>query len=838
MQTEKIHLGHVINRTLKDAILRSKIIQGFKVDIILGADCHGLPIEKNVHSNLENHKKKCNSIIEFRQECAAYADKFIKIQHNKIKEMFFLHNPKQKYLTKSKVYVTKVIETLFKIYRYGQISKENMPVFYSFEENTNLSFSEIEYDDVQHYAVYFIVNLCNTKFSMLIYTTQIWTILGNEMICINKNIQYVYFDYKGLNLIVSKQFAEENKITNYIEIESLWIVKQKYKINPFCNIEKSIVYDNYVDNSGTGILHCAPAHGYQDYKIFRKHFENKAVNNCIDHYGFLKMSKLRDFSIISKEKNANEIIIQMLDSNNLLYSKNQIIHRYPVSWRSKKPLYIISTDQLIINLTNDNINDIISMVETRQWYGHEGCDVFINMLKQRQTKWCISRQRKWGTPCMFFYNKVTNQICNNNLSNKMIIDFIRQHGEDFWFEEKYLNAIKSKCFSNFQDIQALTYTLDVWFDSGCSSLMINKQAEVILEGRDQHRGWFQTSAIISILLQNNMFAKNIIVHGFVNMAKELKISKSNIDTIIMSDEIMNKHVDIIRIVTLSSDYGKDILFDDKSLQHSTKIQLKFYNLCRYYINMSHCLTKQVHIISDMIDISIINKIDNLYKEYLSAVNAYAFQIAFKLTINTMNVIAEFIRVNKHIMYCTDIQSNEYQSTLTCLKYISKLLYKMLYPIVPTTIIYILTHLEEINDECDVIEYLENNSIKLNEQLNDKIIMKKIDNLFNQINEFIENIKQSKNNLINQNQQIGILIHNREDYLYSYIMRYCQISYIDTLDKYQEYENILLGEINTDFGNCKILNISLLFYKCSRCWRYYKNLNNSMCKLCLYLSERE
>ena len=825
-----LHVGHLLNKTIKDSIARYHIINGKKVEIIFGWDCHGLPIEANVQKLLKNKKQESLSVCEFRKLCSEYADKFIEIQKNETKKYFFLQNKKH-YETKEKNYVLNVIKTLFAFNSSGQITKENMPVYYSFEEKTNLAFSEIEYSNIQHYGLYFKVNLTNQNFKLIVYTTQPWTILGNELICINPNTQYVTFEHEGENLICSKSFAIRKNIQNFAAINQEWIIKQKYVIKPFSNVLKKIFQDEYVDDSGTGILHCAPAHGHADYQIFKKYFPNKQVKNCIDQNGFLIDEKFKDFSLINEEKNSEIMIIHVLKKNHNVYELENITHRYPVSWRSKKPVYVLCTEQIILNITRKDIENTKENAEKSLWYGSEGIQTFLQTLENRDLKWCISRQRKWGTPCMLFYDKINNQIVNNEKANAIILELIQQYGEDFWFDNKYIDGIIQSCFQN-QNIKPITDTLDVWFDSGCSIITLEKKPDVISEGRDQHRGWFQTTCLINSMLSLDKFAKNIIVHGFVNFKEDMKISKSNKITHKISEQIMSVSGEVIRIVIHSSNYGKDVIFNENTIEQAKKLHLKIYNILRYYVNISKYHFFNDLKIENLINVSIVNKAKEEYNKYSENMNIYSFQNAFKNVCNIMNIASECIRVNRNMIYCGNPNETAYQEAITCIEYISKILYRVCYPIIPATLFYVLKHMKEITDETKLIKYIQHNVIQTREYDNDQEIFETINEIFNQLNLFIENQKQQESvDNIKQTQEIGILIDSKYKYIYSYIQQFCQISFIDSLAKEKQYQNLILYKLDIKGIKIILINLKTKFYKCTRCWRYFETLKETMCDFC-------
>ena len=828
-----LHVGTIFNKTLKDIAIRYQILLGNKVNMILGWDCHGLPIENKIKHNKEIKNKKLN-ILEFRKLCAEYADLQTNNQRNQTKENFFIQD-RQIYQTKSREYAKKTIETLYNINRLGLLLKINMPTYYSLEDQTNLSFSEIEYQDVEHTYVYFMVDLVeNSKFKLLVYTTQPWTIVGNRLICINNKIQYCFFEHNKQNIITSVEFVKRNNITKYNLIDTSWILKHKYSIPQFKIHNQDIMHHDEVDDTGTSILHCAPAHGYNDYEIFKEKYPNAKVENCINKKGFIQYEGLEEFSIISKDHNANEIIINILERSGKVFKSQKFTHRYPVSWRSKKPVYIICLEQIVITLNEDIINSVAYNASLAQWYGHEVLNTFVSTIKARNNNWCISRQRGWGTPCALFYNKKTNAIICNEELDQRILELILEQGEDVWFKDDYIESLKIEFFNNDPNIVPVQDTLDVWFDSGCSSIYMKehhgiKKIDLICEGRDQHRGWIQTSAIISTILKNNFQCQKVMVHGFVNFDKNTKISKSNSKTTQMSDKILSEFNDIIRLIIFGSQYGKDIIFSEDIMSHAKKTHLKIYNTMRYFINMysKYQENKQAH--TNIINIYFCEICEEELTKYHDSLKKYQYQIAYKCLLNITNTISEYIRINRQIMYCGDPNSQKYIEVIDVLRYLSKILYQVCYPVIPSTLIYILTHIESVNDEVDVVDFIKTNSIKLKSNANSHNIIKNIEKIYDKINYFVETTGKMMS--IQQNSEIGILVSNKHQEYFISIQEFCQVSFVESSDQYKNYDYI--GELQIEESDEKIyiIDAKALYSKCDRCWNYFKSLQEQMCSQC-------
>ena len=521
----------------------------------------------------------------------------------------------------------------------------------------------------------------------------------------------------------------------------------------------------------------------------------------------------------------------MLKKHNNIYEISYKTHRYPVSWRSKKPVYVMCTDQIILNITESDINNAKQTAEKSNWYGSEGLQTFLQTLNNRDCKWCISRQRKWGTPCMLFYNKTTNQIVNNTKANNLILELIKQHGEDFWFEKQYTDSIIKSCFENNSNILTVNDTLDVWFDSGCSLLTLENKPDIICEGRDQHRGWFQTICLVNSLLAINKFPKNIIVHGFVNFKQDVKISKSNKLTHTISEQIMSVSGEIIRLVIHSSNCGKDVIFNETTIEQAEKLHLKIYNILRYYVNI-----KQYHhcdaVINNLLNVSIVNKAKQETEKYYENMKEYGFQNAFKNICNIINILSECIRINRNTIYCGNPTQNNYQQAITCIAHITKLLCKLCYPVIPATVFYILNNINALTDETKIIKYLQNNNIQTVKYSSDQRLFEIINEIFNKLNNTIEVLKQ-QNNVYNikQTQEIGLLLNTKYSHIYEYVKQYCEVSFVSNHNEKHKYTHLVISDFNIENTQVTVINIKTQFYKCERCWRYFETLTNNMCNTC-------
>lgn len=844
-----IHIGTFLNKYIKDVIARYYLIQKKSIHYIPGWDCHGLPIENNV---IKKNEKKNNNIKEdnliLRGYCEKYADEYIKRQKEQMQEYDLLIY-EEHYETKSKEYIIQVIKTLFSLVGAGLISKKLRPNYFSIEEQSNLAFSEIEYHDIEYTSLYYLLPINGVDhLYLLIWTTQAWTCTCIDFVCINSEIQYSIFRINHKQIIASRQYILDNNIKNYINIDSSWIVTRQY-INPFTKRLNNIYIDNqYVhDKEGSGILHCSPAHGFQDYQIAYKNREkqNIDIKNGIDFEGNIIFGGKHEKKI-NILLDGNNQIINILYMKNLIWSEKKAVHRYPVSWRSKKPVYILSSNQIILNISKNTINQIIEETKKTNWLGKEGGNSFISCLKTRDEDWCLSRQRKWGIPIMLFYNKKNNSILYNQDVNQEIIKHISLYNCDFWFNESLIKKILLKYNIDQEIYIPVKDTLDIWFESGCSFIFLKekykekikniKQANYYSEGRDQIRGWLSTSAIIYFLINNILPFSIVNIHGFIKNEQNEKISKSNLDSINNNNiNILNpNNKDILKMLFFMSDTHIDIIISDEKFAQAKQTVLKIYNLLRYYVNISY-LFSSFDKPTKKTDYYYISKFQSEIKSFFVNTKQLKTSIAYQNIIKMIQLYSEFIRVSKDDIYCNNVYSYSVQNIINTLKIMFLSFCKVCYIIIPSLIIYILSNLYKKNSESEILTLLQNHNIK---SFLEPMIEKKISIVYEiyqilciEINKLLQNkeiIHSYELKIIIITNQIKIDLLEEEEI--EKIFNVSKIRILDLLYNKELLPNNLLSKFW--FKNSKILITKIIkYYKCFRCWKYTSAEDNKKCYRC-------
>ena len=840
----ELHMGHILNRTIKDVVVRYNIILSKKVSYIIGWDCHGLPIENKVIDQIGSKRHRMSK-IEFRKLCASTADKYISLQRNKLIQCGFLME-NYYYETKSQVYIASTMSAMYKIYELGLLDIEAIPHYYSIEENTSLAFSEIEYVDLECESIYFLFRIDKYNIYILLWTTQPWTIPGNRMIAIHSMCEYVVVKHKDKEIIMSKSFAVEHNyhIDDSMQISIEWLSSLTYSCEYFNICSHHIIVDNkLVDaHKGVGAVHIAPAHGISDFYAYRKHYKDE-IHNCIDIQGNFKHNKLSQFNITT---NGNNAIINAISRLKLLFNTKKIVHKYPISWRSKKPVYVIVSRQVVINIGESDKKSILNNTYNVQWYGKDVFAKFKDTLQDRPDKWCISRQRVWGTPICFFVDKQTNKILYDDKMNKYIVDLIVAENVDFWYNDEFTNGILSTFGYSVDKYIKIPHTIDVWFDSGCVHRYIGiisekiysknmRVADIYIEGKDQHRGWFQSSSILSNLLYNCSPYKSILVHGFVTTNTGTKISKSSVDTQKLNDTIMNEvPIEIVKLMFMLSGYEEDITVTKDTVNNAKRLYIKVYNVLRFYINMS------IHIVSDghddninFIDKYFVNLIANEYFEYHKHMKKYSYTTALKSAINIIGYYSEYIRICKDILYCGDNKSQQYISIMSAMKYMFTVCCIALYAYIPMTVLSLANCVYKQVSEYDIIQsmlaYIETQDT----YIDNYALIKEIYNIYDYINIEFDHLKKQK--LISHTYEVKIIIET--DMLYSNYYEYqhdmarvFDVSAVEVIRHKNSMIKFVFKKIVISNICVYIVDLKQQYNKCLRCWKYL-SINN-YCHRCV------
>ncbi|MFZ3064751.1 MAG: isoleucine--tRNA ligase [Nitrospirota bacterium] len=655
-----IHIGHALNKILKDIIVKFKTMKGFYSPYVPGWDCHGLPIEHQVDKNL-GPKKKELSKIEIRKLCREYAEKYINIQRDEFKRLGVFGDWNNPYLTMDYKYEGSIVRELGKVVEKGSVYRGKKPVLWCFSCETALAEAEVEYNDKESPSVYVkfqvkdeaevkkILNL-NLNLFFIIWTTTPWTLPANLAIALHPEVDYVE---ALVNLgsikevwVLAKPLLESCMerfgIKDYSIIATLkgkdlsGIVCQ----HPFIERPSKIILGEHVTiDAGTGCVHTAPGHGQEDYEMGLKY--GLDIYTPVDSRGQFT-SDVPEWQGVNVFK-ANPLINEKMKGLGVLIKEEKIVHSYPHCWRCKKPVIFRATEQWFISMEKNNLRQkALEQIDKKiGWVPPWGRNRIYSMIENRPD-WCISRQRSWGVPITIVRCKSCNEpLMDQNIMNK-IADMIDKEGADVWFLKEPSELLPKgtacpKCgkaeFAKEADI------LDVWFDSGVSHAAVLRErpelswpADMYLEGSDQHRGWFHSSLLESIATVAESPYKTVLTHGFVVDGSGKKMSKSAGNVVAPQEVIKQYGAEILRLWVSAEDYKDDIRISKEILTRIAEAYRRIRNTCRFLLGNLYDFNPEKDAVSDTdlleIDRWALHRLQALIQRVEDAYNNFEFHVIF------------------------------------------------------------------------------------------------------------------------------------------------------------------------------------------------------------------
>ena len=707
-----IHMGHALNKALKDFIVRSHAMMGFYTPYVPGWDNHGLPIERAI----ENSKKKLNkdmSVPEFRKACEDFAEDFIQKQMAGFRRLGVVGDWANPYRTMNKHFEAQEVKVFGRMFDKGFIYKGLKPVTWCPFCATAVAEADIEYKDDPCTSVYVKFPMQDdqgklsgfdlSKTYFVIWTTTIWTLPGNMAICLHPRDSYVLVkpDYSDEIFIVAEALCEKVMgIGGYTSYEILASYPGQFFENmiarhPFLDKTSRLVNAEYVTmDSGTGCVHTAPGFGADDYQTCMRYGMELIVP--VDDYG--RHTDYAGKYAGLKTEESNPIILADMKESGALFAAEEIMHSYPHHDRCKKPIIFRATPQWFCSV--ESFKDAaIKAIENVQWFPAWGEDRMISMIRER-ADWCISRQRRWGLPIPVFYCKDCGKPVSNPDSIEKISKLFDEHGSNIWFEKEAMELVPDgftcpHCGGTQFDKE--TDTLDCWFDSGSThfaSLMKDTPelwpADVYLEGADQYRGWFQSSLLTSVgALDKGAPFKQVLTHGWVVDGQGRAMHKSLGNGVDPADLIKDFGADIVRLWAASSDYHADVRCSKEIFKQIAQNYLKFRNTARYCLgNLNDFDPNNLVPASELeeLDKWALTKLNELTAAIRKSYNSYEFHVVSH-AINDFCVVelsSFYLDIIKDRLYCEDANGLRRRSAQTALYLIVDALAKLFAPILAFT----------------------------------------------------------------------------------------------------------------------------------------------------------
>jgi isoleucyl-tRNA synthetase len=603
-----IHMGHALNKVLKDIIVKFKSMQGRHAPYVPGWDCHGLPIEHQVDKKLGKEKATI-SIADKRLKCREYAKGFVDIQREEFKRLGVFGDWERPYITMSFDYEGRILEEFYTIFRKGYAYIGKKPVHWCPSCITALAEAEVEYADKTSPSVFVKfkiskdslskLGLDGTDASFAIWTTTPWTLPANLALAVHPTVEYSAMDTDKGVLIVASELVSRLLAQEIIDPKSNTPLKT-YKgsellgleaHHPFIDRMSKVIEGDFVTTEeGTGIVHIAPGHGEDDYRAGLR--EGLDVYAPVNDYGKFQGSGVEEIENLFVFK-ANDVIIDMLDKRKALLGRFDYQHSYPHCWRCKKPVIFRATEQWFISMDHEGLREqALKEVDKVQWVPSWGRERIYGMIQNRPD-WCISRQRSWGVPIAVLKCEACGQVVKDDAVLDRVVEEFKQHGADIWYtkEAKEFLPPGYTCpdcgksgFKKESDI------LDVWFDSGVSHAVtlvpergLSWPADMYLEGSDQHRGWFQSSLLASVGTRGQAPYRIVLTHGYTVDGKGKKMSKSLGNVIAPQDIIKQTGADILRLWVSAEDYRGDIRISKEIMARLTEAYRKIRNTAKYLL---------------------------------------------------------------------------------------------------------------------------------------------------------------------------------------------------------------------------------------------------------------
>ncbi|MDD5758077.1 MAG: isoleucine--tRNA ligase [Desulfobulbaceae bacterium] len=687
-----IHIGHALNKILKDIILRSKRMAGFHCPFVPGWDCHGLPIEHNVDKELGGKKREIDKLT-FRGACRQYASKWVKTQADEFKRLGVLGDWHHPYLTIDYSYEAATAREFNRFLTSGAVVRSKKPVHWCSSCSTALAEAEVDYADHTSYSVYvkfplledlteIASSLEGQKISVVIWTTTPWTLPANLAVAMHPNFIYAAIKVNDEVLIMAEELASKVLADFGLNGEVLTtfsasVLEGKKCRHPFIDRDSLLVLADYVTlDTGTGCVHTAPGHGREDYLTGLRY--GLEILAPVDSHGVFTEEAGVYAGLTINE--ANPLICENLNQAGLMLGQGKVSHSYPHCWRCKKPVIFRATEQWFISMEENGLRDkALSAIGQVTWTPRWGLDRIYGMVASRPD-WCLSRQRAWGVPITAILCAKCGAVHNTEAINSRIDSLFRQEGADAWYSRELSaflgdETVCRKCgaseFSKEEDI------LDVWFDSGTSHAAVLEEreelsspADLYLEGSDQHRGWFQSSLLASTGTRGVAPYRGVLTHGFVVDERGRKMSKS-VGNVVAPEKIIKQNgAEILRLWVAAEDYRDDIKISDKILSHISDAYRKIRNTIRYLLSNLNDFDPA----TDRVDYKALCEIDQwalsqlegLRAKIINAYDTFEFHIIFQSLQNfcAVTMSAFYLDIQKDRLYTAAPKSLERRAAQT------------------------------------------------------------------------------------------------------------------------------------------------------------------------------
>ncbi len=838
-----IHLGHAMNKILKDFVLRYQTMKGLYTRYIPGWDTHGLPIETALAK--KGVKRKTMELYAYREKCYAYAMKQVERQKVQFKRLGVLGEWDQPYITLTADYEARQIKVFAKMVERGLIYKGLKPVYWSPSSESALAEAEIEYQDHTSTSIYVAfpavtenAQLKGAKY--IIWTTTPWTIPANLAIAANPRMNYAVFKANGVTYVAAQvlldKLASDFGWTSYEVIHVLTgkeLELEKYEHPLYGRISPVILGDHVTAEDGSGLVHTAPGHGDDDYKVGRQY--QLDILSPVDDRGFMTEEAGEAFSGLFYEV-ANEKIVEALDEKGVLLKAQKFSHSYPHDWRTKKPVIFRATPQWFASISKlkDELLDEVKKVE---WLPTWGEVRLSNMVSNRED-WVISRQRAWGVPIPAFYAENGDAILDPKVINH-IAELFAEHGSNVWYKWEAKDLLPKgythpssphDIFKKEMDI------MDVWFDSGTSHQLMEARgetypADLYLEGSDQYRGWFNSSLITGVAAFGKAPYKRVVSHGFTLDPQGRKMSKSLGNTVDPIKVMNQQGADLLRLWVASVDYQADVKNSNDLMKQISESYRKIRNTVRFMLaNISDFNPEKDYVSYGMrgcLNQVMTIKYEQLREAILKAYDTYKFDHVTRLVMPFMinDLSAYYLDYTKDILYIEGKKSHDRLSVQSTIYDILHGLLVLLTPLIPHTTSEAYSYLPGVKEKDVYLEQMQHDDVHENKDLMDAFATFEI--VRDVVLKALEEARAQK--VIGKSLQAKLAL----------TMTKAQKEAIDFLDM-KLHQVLMVSSIDLNVSDELHVNVTAADgHTCARCWNVVDHIHeDELCDRCHELLKGE
>lgn len=858
-----IHMGHALNKILKDFIVKIMGMKGFDSGFIPGWDCHGLPIEHQVGKKLKEKKLSLEK-SEIRKQCRIYADEFVEIQKLEFQRLGVLADWENPYLTMNFSYEATIVREFGKFVENGLVYKGLKPVHWCTSCQTALAEAEVEYADHTSPSIYVKFPVESgvpqsmaglNQPSMVIWTTTPWTLPANLAVCLHPEFVYIAVSHGDETYIVAEDLLSslvaEWEMTDYKILGSCKGAEWENAVcrHPFIDRESKVILGDHVTlEQGTGCVHTAPGHGQDDYIVGLKYGLEpyNPVNNAgvfiaeVEHFGGMFVRK------------ANPEIVEKLRQDGSLILAVDIKHSYPHCWRCHQPIIFRATNQWFISMDkNDLRKKALEGIDRTKWIPQWGRDRIYSMIENRPD-WCVSRQRAWGVPITLFTCNACGDFVSSSELFQRIAEGVEKNGADFWFDAEGLLPEGTVCHCGGKEFSKENDILDVWFDSGVSHAAVIENepdlhwpTDLYLEGSDQHRGWFHSSLLESIGTRGAEPYKSVLTHGYVVDGKGKKMSKSA-GNVIAPQKIIDQYgAEILRLWVASENYREDIRISNEILKRLTESYRKIRNTFRYLLGNLHdfdCDKDRIPV-NEMLELDryIIFRFNVLRDKILTAYENYEFHVFYHSFSNfcIVELSAFYLDIIKDRLYTYPAKSHGRRSGQTALHILLMGMVRLMAPILSFTSEEIWSYLpkEWIDEESvHLTHFAESENVSFDNELVKKW-------------EFLVELKGEVSKALETSRREKVIGHSLDSIVKIELPEKFQdivgssaeelrfifiVSEVELVDDLNAEENVYESE---SLPGVKVHSKMHPGSKCERCWNYFEpdtqgsKLNGEICLRC-------